>query len=56
MTKTSLAQNKASDPARFVTVIYPFASESEIPQMSAVFNSATSVTVTIGGEAYLLRF
>lgn len=53
----TLAQNKEdSNPARFVTVIYPFASESEIPQMSAVFNSATSVAVTVGGEAYLLRF
>ena len=52
----TLTQNMAikDNPARFVTVIYPFASESEIPQMSAVFNSASSITVTVGEKGYQL--
>lgn len=50
----SLAVEKDSNPVRFITVIYPFSSSSRLPEVSAMFNSVSKITVTIGNEEYLL--
>lgn len=52
--RISVDKTTTSTPIRFITVIYPFGNVSDIPQISAVFNSATRITVTIGDEDYSL--
>ena len=44
----------AVEPARFITVICPFANSSDIPNISANIESANQVTVTVGTKGYLL--
>ena len=47
-----IAVNKDSDTARFITVIYPFG--TQVPEISAKFNSVSKVTVTVGNKDYQL--
>ena len=52
----TVAINKSTtaNPVRFITVIYPFDKASQLPQISAMFNSVSMVTVTIGNKEYTL--
>lgn len=50
----TISVDKSDNPVRFITVIYPFAVSSDIPEISAVFNSVSKVTVTVGNKDYLL--
>lgn len=50
----SIAVQKTADPVRFITVVHPFASDSDLPEISARFNSASRMTVIVNGEEYLL--
>lgn len=50
----AVAVQKTTDPVRFITVIHPFAAVSDLPEISAVFNSASRMTVTVDGKQYTL--
>lgn len=50
----TVSSNKSGDPVRFITVIYPFANASAVPKISAVFNSVSLATVTVGDDEYVL--
>jgi heparan-sulfate lyase len=50
----AVAVQKTTDPVRFITVIHPFADASDLPEISAVFNTASRMTVTVDGEQYVL--
>lgn len=50
----AVAVQKTTDPIRFITVIHPFADASDLPEISAVFNSASKMTVTVDGKQYIL--
>ena len=50
----AVAVQKTTDPIRFITVIHPFADASDLPEISAVFNSASRMTVTVDGKQYVL--
>ena len=47
-----IAVTKDSDPARFITVIYPFG--TQVPEISANFTSVSKVNVTVGDKNYVL--
>lgn len=47
-----IAVNKDSNPARFITVIYPFG--TQVPSISASFTSVSKVNVTVGDKNYVL--
>ena len=50
----TVSSNKSGDPVRFITVIYPFANASAVPNISAMFNSVSLATVTVGDDEYVL--
>lgn len=50
MTKTD-----ADTPIRFITVISPVTSSEALPEVSAAYNSASSITVTVDGTTYTLE-
>ena len=50
----SIAVQKTADPVRFITIVHPFASDSDLPEISARFNSASSMTVIVNSDEYLL--
>ena len=50
----TVSKSSASVPVRFITVIYPFETVSELPEINAMFNSASKITVTVGDYEYLL--
>ena len=50
----AVAVQKTTDPIRFITVIHPFAAASDLPKISAVFNTASRMTVTVDGKQYVL--
>jgi hypothetical protein len=50
----AVAVRKTTNPVRFITVIHPFADASDLPEISAVFNSASRMTVTVDGKQYVL--
>lgn len=52
--KIAVQKTDSSTPVRFVTVIHPYASASSLPNISAVFNSASRITVTVGSRTYTL--
>ena len=52
--RIALKKTETETPVRFITVIHPFSAASQIPEISAVFNSASKVTVTVSGKEYVL--
>jgi heparan-sulfate lyase len=50
----TIAVQKTTDPVRFITVIHPFADASDLPEISARFNSPSKMTVTVDGADYIL--
>lgn len=50
----AVAVQKTTDPVRFITVIHPFADASDLPEISAVFNTVSKMTVTVDGKQYTL--
>lgn len=50
----TVSLNKSGDPVRFITVIYPFANASAVPNISVMFNSVSLATVTVGDDEYVL--
>ncbi|MBE6232842.1 MAG: hypothetical protein E7118_00020 [Bacteroidales bacterium] len=50
----TVSSNKSGDPVRFITVIYPFANASAVPNISVMFNSVSLATVTVGDDEYVL--
>ena len=50
----TVSSNKSGDPVRFITVIYPIANASAVPNISAMFNSVSLATVTVGDDEYVL--
>lgn len=50
----TVSSNKSGDPVRFITVIYPFAKASAVPNISVMFNSVSLATVTVGDDEYVL--
>ena len=50
----AVAVQKTTNPVRFITVIHPFADASDLPEISAVFNSASKMTVIVDGKQYIL--
>ena len=50
--KVVLPKTVKDTPVRFITVIHPFAQASDLPEISAVFNSAGSITVEVDGRQY----
>ena len=52
--RIALKKTETGTPVRFITVIHPFSAASKIPEISAVFNSASKVTVTVSGKEYVL--
>ncbi|MBR5103239.1 MAG: heparinase II/III family protein [Bacteroidales bacterium] len=50
----AVAVQKTANPIRFITVIHPFAESSDLPEISAVFNTASRMTVTVDGKQYVL--
>lgn len=50
----AVAVQKTTDPIRFITVIHPFANEYDLPDISAVFDTASKMTVTVDGKQYTL--
>lgn len=50
----AVAVQKTTDPIRFITVIHPFADASDLPDISAVFDTASKMTVTVDGKQYIL--
>ena len=50
----AVAVQKTTNPIRFITVIYPFSDASDIPEISAVFNTASRMTVTVNGKQHIL--
>ncbi|MGN1211893.1 MAG: heparinase II/III family protein [Candidatus Cryptobacteroides sp.] len=49
-----LTKTDASTPIRFITVIFPVASASDLPEIEASFASASSVKLTVNGTVYNL--
>ena len=52
--RVSVQKTEGQTPVRFITVIHPFGTASDIPNISAKFDSASRITVTIGGKTYSL--
>ena len=52
----ALQKTETGTPVRFITVIHPFSDASQLPEISAVFNSAAKVSVAIDGKDYVLSF
>lgn len=52
--RIALKKTETGTPVRFITVIHPFSDTSQLPEISAVFNSAAKVTVTVDGKDYVL--
>ena len=51
----TVSETKASDAARFITVIYPFGNSSDAKTVSARFTSDSQVTVSVGNKDYQLK-
>ena len=49
-----VAVQKTTSPVRFITVAYPFSDESDLPEISAMLNSASKITITVNGKNYVL--
>lgn len=51
----AMRKTDADTPIRFITVISPVTSSDKLPVISAVYNSASSITVTVDGKTYTLE-
>ena len=51
----AMTKSYADTPIRFITVISPVTSSTDLPEVSAVYNSASSITVTVDGTTYTLE-
>lgn len=52
--RIALQKTETGTPVRFITVIYPFANASAVPNISVMFNSVSLATVTVGDDEYVL--
>lgn len=51
----SLGKTDSSTAVRFITVICPVTSSSNLPEISASYTSASSIEVTVNGTKYILN-
>ncbi len=51
----AMTKSDADTPIRFITVISPVTSSDALPEISAAYNSASSITVTVDGTTYTLE-
>ena len=51
----AMKKTDADTPIRFITVISPVTSSADLPEVSAAYNSASSITVTVDGTDYILE-